>query len=114
MADDGLWRWLDRPQPPRGGGRQGLEQRRQLRPREVHGGSQVAALLAAPFRQGHVPPPQAVGDRAFPITGNGQQARARAQSVADPGGIFASVFLGPSDSVWRWCRTAGPCPRQPA
>src|SRR5215510_9208633 len=79
MAYDGLWRWTSQQKPHRGGLRQSLDQRIQLRKREVNGGSQLVAQLAAPFLQGHVPSPQAVGGRECRITGNGQKELALSQ-----------------------------------
>jgi hypothetical protein len=94
MADDGLWRWMSQQKPHRGGLRQSVEQRMQLRKREVQSGSPWGAPWAAPLLQGHGPPQQAVGGRECRSTGNGQQELALAQSVEDTRGLFFIRLTG--------------------
>jgi hypothetical protein len=91
MASDGFWRWMSQQNPQSGGLRQLLEQRMQLRKREVQSGAQLVAQWAAPFLQGHVPPHQAGGGRACRITGNGQKELARRRKSKRLAASFSSV-----------------------
>jgi hypothetical protein len=114
VAQDRGWGRLGWPAAQSGRWRQVVHEGMECRKREGQSGSPWVAQLAAPFLQGHGSPHQAVGGRACRITGNGQQAPARAQAVEDTRSIFSSVLLVPSCSVWRLVRPAGQCTRQTA
>ena len=88
---------MSQQKPPRGGRRQLLAQRLQLRTRAVKSGSPLVAPWAAPFLQGQGPPHQAVGGREGRSTGNGPKELARSPEVAETRGLFFSRFPG---AVW--------------